>query len=166
MILLHDIRPTTALALPVPLRELKRRGYRIVHVVPATRYRTKTATLPSQWRVRTASRPRGTHRDEGEHLARGGAWPRTVASWPGNLGQGQAAGRSGADLAVIINQNDPEAAAFRRTGWQFSRLLDLPWAVSALTTIDDQAALPSEILSMLVSRLRRRPLRPISPEAG
>ena len=36
IILLHDIHKRTADALPVLLRELKKRGYRIVHVVPAS----------------------------------------------------------------------------------------------------------------------------------
>ena len=36
VLLLHDIHERTALALPVLLRELKKRGYRVVHVVPAT----------------------------------------------------------------------------------------------------------------------------------
>jgi peptidoglycan/xylan/chitin deacetylase (PgdA/CDA1 family) len=35
VLLLHDIQPATVLALPALLRELKTRGYRIVHVVPA-----------------------------------------------------------------------------------------------------------------------------------
>lgn len=35
IVLLHDIQPATALALPELLRELKLRGFRIVHVVPA-----------------------------------------------------------------------------------------------------------------------------------
>ena len=34
VLLLHDIQPATVLALPTLLRELKARGYRIVHVVP------------------------------------------------------------------------------------------------------------------------------------
>ena len=36
ILLLHDIHDRTAKALPVLLRELKKRGYRVVHVVPAT----------------------------------------------------------------------------------------------------------------------------------
>jgi len=35
VLLLHDIHPATAMALPVLLRELKARGYRIVQAVPA-----------------------------------------------------------------------------------------------------------------------------------
>ncbi len=36
ILLLHDIHDRTVKALPVLLRELKKRGYRVVHVVPAT----------------------------------------------------------------------------------------------------------------------------------
>ena len=56
MVLLHDIQPATALAMPTILSELKRRGYRIVHVVPATPDRVKTATLPAQWLARANGR--------------------------------------------------------------------------------------------------------------
>jgi peptidoglycan/xylan/chitin deacetylase (PgdA/CDA1 family) len=36
VLLLHDIHERTAVAVPVLLRELKKRGYRVVHVVPAS----------------------------------------------------------------------------------------------------------------------------------
>jgi peptidoglycan/xylan/chitin deacetylase (PgdA/CDA1 family) len=49
VLLLHDIQARTQAALPVILRELKARGYRIVHVVPATPDRPKTPTDPAQW---------------------------------------------------------------------------------------------------------------------
>ena len=49
ILLLHDIQAKTVEALPNLLRELKRRGYRIVHVVPATPDHPKTATDPRQW---------------------------------------------------------------------------------------------------------------------
>jgi peptidoglycan/xylan/chitin deacetylase (PgdA/CDA1 family) len=52
ILLLHDIQPATALALPELLRELKLRGFTIVHVVPATADRPKTVTHPQQWMVR------------------------------------------------------------------------------------------------------------------
>jgi peptidoglycan/xylan/chitin deacetylase (PgdA/CDA1 family) len=52
ILLLHDIKPVTALALPEILRELKTRGYKVVHVVPATPDRPKTVTEPMQWAVR------------------------------------------------------------------------------------------------------------------
>jgi peptidoglycan/xylan/chitin deacetylase (PgdA/CDA1 family) len=51
ILLLHDIQPRTVEALPYLLRELKRRGYKIVHVVPATSDLPKTATDPSQWAI-------------------------------------------------------------------------------------------------------------------
>ena len=50
VLLLHDIQARTVAALPIILRELKARGYRIVHVVPATPDRPKTPTEPREWR--------------------------------------------------------------------------------------------------------------------
>ena len=55
ILLLHDIQPATALAFPEILSELKARGYKIVHVVPATPDRPKTVTAPEQWAVRGAA---------------------------------------------------------------------------------------------------------------
>ena len=63
ILLLHDIQPATALALPEILKELKARGYKIVHVVPAGADRPKTVTEPEQW----AARGRGQQ-----------VWPRTL----------------------------------------------------------------------------------------
>jgi peptidoglycan/xylan/chitin deacetylase (PgdA/CDA1 family) len=68
ILLLHDIQPATALGLPTLLRELKARGYRVVHVVPTGRGRIKTATAPEQWVVRHPPR----QRDDG-------IWSRVVA---------------------------------------------------------------------------------------
>jgi peptidoglycan/xylan/chitin deacetylase (PgdA/CDA1 family) len=56
ILLLHDIQARTVEALPALLHELKRRGYRIVHAVPATPDRPKTATEPSQWTVHAHGR--------------------------------------------------------------------------------------------------------------
>lgn len=55
MLLLHDIKPATVLALPTILRELKQRGYRIVHVVPAAPDRPKTATVAADWASRKSA---------------------------------------------------------------------------------------------------------------
>jgi peptidoglycan/xylan/chitin deacetylase (PgdA/CDA1 family) len=52
ILLLHDIQPATALAFPEILQELKARGFKIVHVVPATADRPKTVTEPEQWVAR------------------------------------------------------------------------------------------------------------------
>jgi peptidoglycan/xylan/chitin deacetylase (PgdA/CDA1 family) len=49
ILLLHDIHPATALAMPAILKGLKARGFRIVHVVPAAPGRPKTYSEPQQW---------------------------------------------------------------------------------------------------------------------
>ncbi|MCK1743926.1 polysaccharide deacetylase family protein [Bradyrhizobium sp. 139] len=49
ILLLHDIQARTVAALPKILRDLKARGYRIVHVVPATADRPATPTTPLEW---------------------------------------------------------------------------------------------------------------------
>ena len=49
VLLLHDIHPATALALPQLFAALKAGGYRIVHVVPASADRPKTPTEPQDW---------------------------------------------------------------------------------------------------------------------
>lgn len=55
ILLLHDIQARTVAALPNILRDLKARGYRIVHVVPATKDLPKTPTEPQQWRMHPVS---------------------------------------------------------------------------------------------------------------
>jgi hypothetical protein len=55
ILLLHDIQPRTVAALPRILHELKVRGYRIVHVVPATPDRPATPTEPQQWQLHPAT---------------------------------------------------------------------------------------------------------------
>ncbi len=54
ILLLHDIQARTVAALPRILNELRARGYRIVHVVPATPERPATPTEPEQWRLHPA----------------------------------------------------------------------------------------------------------------
>jgi len=64
VLLLHDIQPRTALALPVLLKGLKARGYRIVHVVPAGPDRPKTVAPLEAWAARhTPTWPRVIERD-------------------------------------------------------------------------------------------------------
>ena len=55
ILLLHDIHQRTVEALPLILEELKERGFRIVHVVPASAERPATVTAASDWRP--GSRP-------------------------------------------------------------------------------------------------------------
>jgi len=65
VLLLHDIQPVTALMLPQLLRELKARGYRIVHVVPAGPDRPRTVTEPESWVMHKPAKP---------------AWPMVLAA--------------------------------------------------------------------------------------
>jgi peptidoglycan/xylan/chitin deacetylase (PgdA/CDA1 family) len=51
ILLLHDIHERTQMALPTILHEMKVRGYRIVHVVPATAELPKTPTEAWQWHL-------------------------------------------------------------------------------------------------------------------
>jgi peptidoglycan/xylan/chitin deacetylase (PgdA/CDA1 family) len=51
VLLLHDIQARTVAALPQILHELKARGFRIVHVVPATPGLPPTPTEPAQWHL-------------------------------------------------------------------------------------------------------------------
>src|SRR5207302_6701928 len=55
ILLLHDIQARTVAALPRLLHELKARGYRIVHVVPATPELPATPTEPQQWQLHPPS---------------------------------------------------------------------------------------------------------------
>ena len=55
ILLLHDIQARTVAALPRILHELKARGYRIVHVAPATPERPATPTGPQQWQLHPPS---------------------------------------------------------------------------------------------------------------
>lgn len=49
ILLLHDIQARTVAALPKIIRDLKARGYRIVHVVPATVDQPATPTTAVEW---------------------------------------------------------------------------------------------------------------------
>jgi peptidoglycan/xylan/chitin deacetylase (PgdA/CDA1 family) len=51
VVLFHDIQPRTVSALPVFLRELKQRGFKVVHVAPAVAGQAKTVTAGSDWRA-------------------------------------------------------------------------------------------------------------------
>ena len=55
ILLLHDIQARTVAALPRILHEMKARGYRIVHVVPATSQQPNTPTEPPQWQLHPPS---------------------------------------------------------------------------------------------------------------
>jgi peptidoglycan-N-acetylglucosamine deacetylase len=65
ILLLHDIHPATALALPNLLIELKEHGYHVVHVVPTGEMPKSVPELPSrrrQWGMATGSTNRCNYR--------------------------------------------------------------------------------------------------------
>ena len=81
VLLLHDTHPWTADMVPMLLRELKARGYRIVHMVPGPG-RAATVPAPKGWfseteRVIDALRPRFD-----KSAARKGPGPNRVKSAP------------------------------------------------------------------------------------
>lgn len=57
ILLLHDIHQRTVEALPLILEELKARGFRIVHVVPASAERPATVTTAEAWLPHSRPRP-------------------------------------------------------------------------------------------------------------
>jgi peptidoglycan/xylan/chitin deacetylase (PgdA/CDA1 family) len=71
ILLLHDIQPATALGVPDLLAQLKARGYRVVHVVPASAAQPATVTTADQWLVRQP-RPQVADREPN-------VWPRVLA---------------------------------------------------------------------------------------
>jgi peptidoglycan-N-acetylglucosamine deacetylase len=87
ILLLHDIQPATALALPTILAELKARGYKIVQVVPATPDRPATVADNDDWVQRHRARP---------------SWPRVLAA-------GTASARPGLDAPSPENFGVTEA---------------------------------------------------------
>jgi len=57
ILLLHDIQPATAKALPGLLAELKAQGFRIVHVIAADADHPKTITTAAEWRMGAGAAP-------------------------------------------------------------------------------------------------------------
>jgi hypothetical protein len=55
ILLLHDLQARTAAALPKILQDMKARGYKIVHVVPATANLPATPSEPEQWQMHPPS---------------------------------------------------------------------------------------------------------------
>jgi peptidoglycan/xylan/chitin deacetylase (PgdA/CDA1 family) len=109
ILLLHDIQPATALALPTILAELKARGYRIVHVVPSTPDRPATVAETDDWVQR-------------HHTIRP-SWPRVLAVGtatappsldapsPSNFGVTQSTGEV---VAIDVARGVPKTAAGER----------------------------------------------------
>lgn len=72
ILLLHDVQPVTALALPQLLRTLKQRGYRIVHVMPQEPVRQAPPLMASKQKLQ--------HRQDMQAERQG--WPRLATTGP------------------------------------------------------------------------------------
>jgi hypothetical protein len=83
VLLLHDIQPATALALPDLLKELKARGFRVVHAVPSTR--PDIIAAPMQWEWSSQKRPWPRVLEAAAKLPvpsqESFAWPHTFAAY-------------------------------------------------------------------------------------
>jgi peptidoglycan/xylan/chitin deacetylase (PgdA/CDA1 family) len=88
ILLLHDIHPATALAMPAILRGLKERGFRVVHVVPAAAGRPKTYSEPQQWAAYSSRYARSRIAD----VEAGSIDPRLPVPSRDSLGMDHAAG--------------------------------------------------------------------------
>jgi peptidoglycan/xylan/chitin deacetylase (PgdA/CDA1 family) len=132
ILLLHDIQPATALALPTILAELKARGYKIVHVVPSTADRPATVA-ETDWMQRHHTRP---------------SWPRVLAVGttttqpvldapsPANLGVTDPTGEvvaidlaPGAPRQRIAAGESPQA---RSTAWPSNTSYTVPAPIESL----------------------------------
>ena len=130
ILLLHDIQARTVAALPGILRELKARGYRIVHVVPATLQNPPTPTEPQQWQLHTPSETVAISR-----------WPKI----PGFAfaGAGALPAPSLPDLDWQDGALVPSAAPFDRAtkrGGSVPLLRQAPWPTPAPPAPDSAAA--------------------------
>nr|WP_249779257.1 polysaccharide deacetylase family protein [Bradyrhizobium sediminis] len=106
ILLLHDIQARTVAALPKILHELKARGYRVVHVVPATSELAATPTEPQQWLLHPPSENVAISRWPKIPkfvFAETGMLPAPAVSdsywnddWPAPLDRAKAKGRAGA----------------------------------------------------------------------
>ncbi len=117
ILLLHDIQPRTVAALPRLLHELKVRGYRIVHVVPATPELPATPTEPQQWQLHPPS-----------ELVAISHWPKI----PGFVFRE-------ADALPVPSRSDFDSRALAN-GVPLPR--QVPWPRQPLRAFDAAAALP------------------------
>jgi peptidoglycan/xylan/chitin deacetylase (PgdA/CDA1 family) len=114
VLLLHDIQPRTVAALPKILSDLKARGYRIVHVVPATAENPATPTEPQQWRQYPTSELVATSR-----------WPK-IPSF------------------AFASQEQLPAPLLPDSYWNDTRLLDRPQARGRGVPLPRQAPWPRQ----------------------
>ena len=120
ILLLHDIQARTVAALPKIIRDLKARGYRIVHVVPATADRPATPTDPQQWQLHPYS----------ETVA--------ISHWPKipNFVYAKSTTLPAPDLADLAWQDTAPKDRAQRRAWR-----DAQWS-RQVTLVLDPPALP------------------------
>ena len=144
ILLLHDIQPATALALPAIIAELKARGYKIVHVVPATPDRPETVADNDDWVQR-------------HHTTRP-SWPRVlrpvltaqpvlVAPSPASFGVAEKSGEVVA-MAGLLGRRAPWPSEVKYTVPFETELLPSPAAQDFIYT-------PSRVTSSFAARPRK-----------
>jgi len=128
VLLLHDIQPRTALALPVLLKTLKARGYRIVHVVPAGRDRPKTVAPLEAWAARHTP-----------------TWPRVLERDPAFADMGAAALTIDLPISLAAAAGEPEIIAVPLVYPTPHRSRLWPATARAFEPVGDVQALPVSI---------------------
>ena len=113
MLLLHDIHPATAAALPGLLQQLKDNGFHIVQVVPAASYEIAMAKRP------LAPMPTSELRGD-ETIIGNGMDPKTQTSWP------QTSANIAADDSALPV---PDSSAFEPDALPFKDTADVQWPV-------------------------------------
>jgi peptidoglycan/xylan/chitin deacetylase (PgdA/CDA1 family) len=118
ILLLHDIHQRTVDALPIILAELKARGFRIVHIVPASAERRATVTAAADWRP--GSRPNlpppviliaEVQDPEGDSIARKTAMELCSLNPPLRETTGRAYHRQARSMRIAHSHAHPEAAS-------------------------------------------------------
>ena len=131
ILLLHDIQARTVAALPRILHELKVRGYRIVHVVPATPDRPATPTEPQQWQLHPMSETVATSH-----------WPKipSFVFVRGFTSAGPALSDFNGPAVWWMPSAEPFEQAARRTHRMASQ--EAPWPQIRLSSGDTAVVLP------------------------
>jgi len=143
ILLLHDIQARTVAALPKILNDMKARGYRIVHVVPARPDLPATPSEPEDWQMHPAS--------ESVPIAR---WPKLPNFIYAEIGMLAAPASSNFDLIEADISLALEAR--RRRGVPL--LKDTPWpkvpALPAVASIANALPAPASTVFDLPEKAR------------
>ncbi|HLH94716.1 MAG TPA: polysaccharide deacetylase family protein [Xanthobacteraceae bacterium] len=131
ILLLHDIQPATALALPTIIAELKARGYKIVHVVPTTPDRPATVANNDDWVQRHRPRPSWPRVLE---VGTAAAQPTLDAPSPANFGVSPSTGEVVALGAAAAEKSTGSPPLPRNAPWPSETRFAVP---------TDNALLPS-----------------------